>query len=134
MLNDEGFWYVATPYSKYPQGLHAAYMDANEAAARLVKRYNMRVFCPIGHSHSLCLIYGTANGLDDHVAPEFWKSFDAPFLAAAYGVAVIMMDSWERSAGVAHEIEFAKQHEMPIRYYDWPSLKLAAEENAFIEP
>jgi hypothetical protein len=119
-----GYWYVATPYSKYPAGLDAAYRDANQAAARLVTERGMRVFCPIAHSHSLCAIYGTENGIGDALDPHFWEWLDAPLLDACHGVAVVMMDGWSESRGVLHEIKTARKAGKPVIYFTWPALTL----------
>ena len=44
------FWYLATPYSKFPGGLDAAYVEACKAQALLIKA-GVPVFCPISHTH-----------------------------------------------------------------------------------
>lgn len=117
-----GYWYVATPYTKYPEGLDAAYRHANQAAAGLVRRYQIPIFCPIAHSHSLCACYGTDGGLDGETDGAFWEWFDAPLLEAAHGIAVVMMPGWDESAGVTHEIDQALRADKPVRYFTWPEL------------
>jgi hypothetical protein len=120
----DGYWYVATPYSKYPAGLDAAYRDANRAAAGLVVQHGMRVFCPIAHSHSLCSAYGTEGGIDDAVSHDFWKWFDQPMVDACHGVAVVMMDGWDDSRGLLHEVAEARKAGKPVLYFTWPALVL----------
>jgi hypothetical protein len=121
--SEQGYWYVATPYTSYPYGQHEAYKAANEAAARLFTERGMPVFSPIGHSHSLCAVYGTKNGIEDHLDAELWQRFDKPMLDAAYGLAVVMMPGWRSSKGIAHEIAEAIKQDKPIRYYTWPQLE-----------
>lgn len=121
--SNDGYWYVATPYTSHPLGQHEAYKAANEAAARLHTDLGMAVFSPISHSHSLCSIYGTKNGIRDHLDARFWQHFDKPLLDAAYGLAVVMMPGWDSSKGIHHEIMEAKQQDKPIHYFSWPELK-----------
>jgi hypothetical protein len=125
----DGYWYVATPYTHYPAGRDAAYRDANSAAAQLCQKYKMRVYAPIGHSHSLCAEYGTVNGITDSTDGEFWKWFDEPLLDASHGVAVVMMPGWSDSSGVLHEIAAAKAAGRPVLYFTWPALTLWEVEN-----
>lgn len=117
-----GMWYLATVYTQHPDGLDRAYKDANETAARVIRIYGARVFCPIGHSHSLCEVYGTEGGLPGETDAEFWKWYDYPFLQKADGLLVTMMLGWKQSEGIAHEIEVMRELGRPILYLSWPDL------------
>src|SRR5436309_1862842 len=55
-------YYLATPYSKYPRGLTAAFEDAANLAARLLQ-VGFRVYSPIAHTHPLA-VYGKIDPLD----------------------------------------------------------------------
>ena len=118
----EGLWYLATVYTSHPEGLEVAYRQANEAAARVIRVFGARVFCPIAHSHSLCRVYGTKHGLHGETDSEFWKWFDEPFLARVDGLIVVMMPNWRISLGVTHEIEETAAAGKPILYLSWPDL------------
>jgi hypothetical protein len=118
----EGMWYLATVYTSHPDGLDVAYRQANEAAARVVRIFGARVFCPIAHSHSLCEVYGTKHGLNGETDAEFWKWFDEPFLERADGLIVVMMPNWRNSLGVTHEINETVAAGKPILYLSWPDL------------
>ena len=124
----EGLWYVATVYTSHPDGLDVAYKQANEAAARIISIYGARVFCPIAHSHSLCEVYGTKEGLKGETDEGFWKWFDEPFLERADGLIVVMMPGWVVSKGVTHEREVARRAGKPTLYVSWPDLSVAALE------
>lgn len=117
-----GLWYLATVYTKHPGGLEKAYTDANEAAAHVIQNLGARIFCPIGHSHSLCAIYGTKGGLNGETDAEFWKWFDAPFLEKSDGLIVVMMPGWKQSYGIDHEIDVMSKAGKPILFLDWPTL------------
>ena len=81
------------------------------------------MFCPIAHSHSLCEVYGTTDGITDHLDAQFWKRFDKPLLDASYGLAVVLMPGWNKSYGINHEVNEARRQGKPIRFYNWPALE-----------
>lgn len=97
------FWYLASPYSKYPHGTAAAYIEACRNAGLLI-RHKIPVFCPIAHTHPVAEFSGLP--LDDH---RIWLPADQPFIDAAHGIIVLKMESWATSYGVSYEIvEFRK--------------------------
>jgi hypothetical protein len=109
-----GYWYLATPYSKYPGGIEAAYREACKAAAWLI-RNGVKVFCPIAHSHPIAI----EGGIDpmDHT---IWLPADEPLMDGATGLVVCMMESWEVSYGVRQEMFAFQRAEKPIRTLEWP--------------
>jgi hypothetical protein len=94
------FYYLATPYTKYPHGHEAAAKEAARIAGELLRR-GMIVYSPIAHSHQLAV---------EAKLPEtgfaYWMAADAPFMAAADRLIVATMDGWRDSVGVAHEAMF----------------------------
>lgn len=117
------FWYVATPYSKYPEGREQAYIDACKAASYLIKS-GLRVFCPIAHSHAI-----SEHGGVDPNSHEIWLGQDLAFWHSAHGMIVAQMPSWEISHGVNVEIAWFTSHRRPIYYLQWP-LELNGAEGA----
>ena len=109
------FYYVATPYSKFPYGIEAAYREACRQAAYLI-RAKVPAFSPIAHTHGLAI-----EGNIDPLSHEIWLAADAPFMAAAGGLIVVMMEGWDTSYGVAHEIEAFKAAGKQIVYM-WPDV------------
>ncbi len=105
----EGFWYLATPYSKYPAGREAAYREACKQTALLVKA-KVPVFCPITHTHGPGETGIVGNNL------ETWLVADRPFMDAAKGLIICTMDSWDQSAGVAAELDVFAAARKPIIY------------------
>lgn len=101
------FWYVASPYSKYPKGLDEACAEVCRSAALLVKA-DIPIFCPIAHSHPIA----TVGGLPDDY--NFWKTQDKVMMAIAHGLIVVMMDGWELSHGVSDEIKTFREAGKPI--------------------
>lgn len=92
------FWYLATPYAKYKDGVEAAYVMACKQTAILTKA-GIHVFCPIAHSHSVA-VHGNIE-MRDH---DFWMNVDRPFMEAAHGLIVVLADGWQASRGMAQEI------------------------------
>lgn len=103
-----GYYYVATPYSRYPHGISAAFRDAVENTALLVK-HGVSAFSPIVHSH----ILATQGGIDA-LDGNMWLQIDEPLMDGACGCIVVMMDGWDKSVGVAREINRFTQQRKPV--------------------
>lgn len=101
-------WYLATPYTDYYAGREAAFHEACRQTALLIKA-GIGVFCPIAHSHPVAQF----GGIDptDH---KIWLPADAPLMDAAFGLIVCMMEGWEDSRGVAHEIVAFRASRKPV--------------------
>jgi hypothetical protein len=105
-----GYWYMATPYSKYIAGMERAFEHAAATAARFIAE-GVSVFSPIAHSHHIAEF----EGLDplDHGT---WMRIDKPLMEGAIGLLVVTMDGWEGSKGVGDEIEYFTCADKPIYY------------------
>ncbi len=108
------FWYMATPYSKYEDGIEAAARDAAKGAARLVME-GVKVFSPITHFHTIA-IHG---GLDpmDH---KIWMPAEEPFIHLAWGLIVYKLPGWEESYGIECEISSFRQWARPVEFLIHP--------------
>jgi hypothetical protein len=91
--------YLATPYSKYPGGLDAAFRHASNLAARLVAS-GAAVYSPIAHCHPLAL-YGGLDPLDYKI----WLPYQEVMMAASNGLLIAKMTGWGDSLGIHHEID-----------------------------
>jgi len=107
------FWYLATPYSKYPGGLDAAFEEAAKTTAKLI-RLGMRIYCPIAHTHPVAR-YGKIDPYDHAI----WLPADKPFMDAAAGLIVVKMPSWEESYGISEEIKAFKAAGKPVMFMEW---------------
>jgi hypothetical protein len=105
-----GLTYLATPYSKYVDGIEAAFQDASWLAARLLQE-GLQVFSPIAHTHPLAE-YGQLDPLDLSI----WLPLDDAFLKVCDTLFVARLDGWSISKGVAHEIEFFQRARKPIYF------------------
>lgn len=110
------YWYLASPYSKYPHGLEAAYRDACKAAGFLMTQ-GLNVFCPIAHSHPISEFGGCRH--KDH---EFWMRVDRPMVDHACGMIICEMPGWQESVGIGMEIDWMNAAGKPIFYLRWPLL------------
>lgn len=79
-------------------------------AADLMKQ-GTNVFCPIAHSHPIEI-----HGMDEIEGHDFWLKQDFAVLSRCTKLVVYMMPGWKESIGIGREIEFAKQHQIPIEY------------------
>jgi hypothetical protein len=91
--------YIGTPYSRYPGGIDAAFVDACRITARLL-REGLSVYSPIAHTHPVA-IHGNIDPLDHSI----WLPFDAAMMDKSDAMIVAVMTGWESSHGIGHEIE-----------------------------
>lgn len=109
-----GYYYLATPYTKYPEGTGQAFIDACKIAAKLMD-LEIPIFCPIAHTHPIASFTH-----HDPLDSTFWQKIDHDLMLAAKGLIVVQMESWEISSGVLNEIRYFEKAEKPI-YYLFPS-------------
>ncbi len=114
-----GFAYLATPYSKYPEGIEPAWEDACAVAASLI-RGGLNIYCPIAHTHPIA-VRGRIDPLDHGV----WLRVDGPLMLAATSLIVAKLPGWADSVGVVHEIGEFRGSGKPVFGLDmpvqWPS-------------
>jgi hypothetical protein len=118
------FWYLATPYSKYPDGLEAAFQEACRVTAWFIRR-KIPCYCPIAETHAL------AHNSDlDPADHDIWLPFDLPKMEAAGGLIVCMLPTWENSFGIHYEYNVFTKARKPIWFLEWPEgvLRLTPQE------
>ncbi len=106
----QGFWYLATPYSKYPAGIEQAFIDACRETAMLL-RAGVPIFSPIAHTHPIA-VHGNINPRDHKI----WLPADRPLMDAACGLIVCQMETWDQSYGIGVEIETFTAAGKPVVY------------------
>jgi hypothetical protein len=104
----QGYYYLATPYSKWPLGLEDANSVAQQLAAALLS-IGVKVYSPIAHTHGIAA-YVTGVDKRDH---DFWLAADKPLLDAAGGLLIADLRGWRDSKGVTLEIQWAKEQKKP---------------------
>jgi len=103
-----GFWYLASPYSKYAAGIEEAFRAICREAALLVAA-GVPVFSPIAHTHPIAV-----HGEIDPLAHAIWLPADRPMMNAACGLIVCQMPGWEESYGIGVEVEHFQHAGKPI--------------------
>lgn len=104
------YWFIASPYSKYPGGLDAAFRLAVRARGLLLQ-CGVPCFTPIVHSHPVAF----ECGLDPRDL-NIWLPAEEPLRKNAYGLIVLCGESWEDSEGTKLEIQEFKDLNKPVRY------------------
>ena len=104
----QGYYYLATPYSKWKYGLESANEVAQILAAALLS-IGIKVYSPIAHTHGISH-YVTGVDQRDH---DFWLNADKPLLDAAGGLLIADLPGWQDSKGVTLEIQWAKEQKKP---------------------
>lgn len=110
--------YLASPYTKFPGGLDAAFAAAAALTARL-REANIFAFSPIVHSHPLAL-YGNLDPLD----LSLWYPHNELMMDRCDVLLVAHLPSWEESIGIQYEIEFFEKAFKPIFDLDPYRLKM----------
>lgn len=96
----DSYWYLASPYSKYPAGIDAAFEEVCRQAGLLI-RAKIPVYSPIAHTHPIAK-YSGMDPLDHGI----WLPADLPLMRNAYrGLIVCKMDTWDISYGIGEEIK-----------------------------
>jgi len=102
--------YLATPYSKFVDGVDHAHTAACLVAAELIRR-SVIVFSPIAHSHAIAAIGGL-----DHLNHDLWLRQDERFMRAASCCVVAKLPGWDQSMGVLWEISWFRKAGKPVIY------------------
>lgn len=110
----KGYWYLASPYTRYKGGKHEeAFRHVCKAAGQLLDA-GLPVFSPIAHSHPIA-IHGDAPSVD----LDYWLRIDEPLVEGAQGIIVLKLKGWDESTGVRHEIGMAQRLGKPILFMEW---------------
>ena len=110
--------YLGMPYTHENAVIREMRFDAiNRIAAEVMlgtyTEGGVVPFSPISCSHPV-----------SHHLPEstetwaFWQQMDLPFLAQCDELWVIKFQGWEQSEGLAGEIKYALDHDIPIRTFN----------------
>lgn len=114
-----GYWYVATPYSKWTHGLDDANTVAQILAAHLLMT-RLPVYAPIAHTHGIAKYVDEIDPRDH----SFWMAADKPLFDAACGLLIADLPGWRDSKGVQMEIAWCKEQKKPFWLLDPKSLEI----------
>ena len=111
MAKNDTLIYLASPYSHPDPAVKADRFEAACKAAAWYMDRGFQVFCPIAHSHPIEQI-----GLGSIRNEDFWLHQDFAILRHCDELVVLCIDGWETSSGVAREIAFAANNNIPVTY------------------
>lgn len=112
---DSGFWYLASPYSKYSMGTEAAFRHVCKLVGKLLSA-GIHCYSPIAHTHPVAK-YGGLDPLDH----EIYLPMDREIFKHAHGILVAQMPGWDESYGISVEIAEFQAAEKPVFFLQWPS-------------
>jgi hypothetical protein len=115
-LTPNEFWYLATPYTKYPAGMREAYTAAVRIAASF-SVMNLNVFSPIVHFHPQSVVARLPGDV------SYWWNRNLPYMKSCCGMVVMEMDGWKESAGITAEIAWFEQQQKPVLYLPTPPMR-----------
>ena len=104
--------YLACPYSHPDKAVREhRFHIANKAAAKLIGRGHI-VFSPISHSHPI------ANEMDNHLS-KIWLEQDRAFVEWADCLAIVDIDGWKESSGIAEEFKWMAAAGKPTYFLNY---------------
>lgn len=115
-LRSYGLVYIASPYSRYADGLESAFIEICRITARLIDR-GVKAYSPIAHTHPIA-IHGNIDPLDH----AFWMDFDKAMMTVCNACLVVEMSGWRDSVGITHEIARFLAANKPVLYLDPKSM------------
>jgi hypothetical protein len=118
IANEGGYYYLASPYSKWPGGLDDACEQISRIAGRLIER-GLSIYAPIPHSHTIAKAAGI-----DPFSHKIWLAADKPVAHGAYGIIVAGMFGWRDSFGIGEELKWFKAAKKPAYLLDPTSFTL----------
>lgn len=118
-LKDIGLIYTATPFTLYRAGYDAAYVGACKIMAALARCGIVNAHSPIVEAYSL-VMHSDIDPLDMSI----WTPFCAARIAKSDALIVAMMQGWEASSGIRHEIEEFVIAGKPVFFLNVETLEL----------
>ena len=104
-----GYVYLASPYSGTVEQREQRFVAVCKVAADRMKDGDV-IFSPIAHGHAIEQHMG---GIQSH---QFWMDQCFAMLRSADMLVVLCLPGWRDSKGVALEIEFAKNNNIPCAF------------------
>lgn len=103
----EGYWYLGSPFTNYPNGHEQAWLDISRIRGELLLR-GIHGYSPI------CESWGAVQLLSLPVDHTFWRGDNLSKMRPALGIIVCKLESWDHSEGLKREIVSFKEMGKPI--------------------
>lgn len=104
--------YIASPYTHKDESVIAERYNLVEKFTAHMLNKNLAVYSPIVHCHYIA---------KNHKLPtdfNFWKTYNIAMLSSATELYVLRLKDWEKSVGVAAEIQYAINNSIKVSYFD----------------
>jgi len=95
--------FLACPYTGTPEEMKARFAVVTKYAGELMSLGKI-VFSPITHGHAISKFASVP------LTFEFWRNLNDSFIDWCDEVHVLCLDGWKESAGVKHEMQYARRH------------------------
>lgn len=102
-----GYWYLASPYTKWPHGLDDAALTIARLAGELIV-LGVPVYSPIAYTHEIARV-----GQLPMISYDLWMSFAKTMLLQSQGIIIADMIGWGDSVGVTQELKWAAECKKP---------------------
>ena len=100
--------YLASPYAhSFFWVRWWRWFKVSQLAAQLI-REGRSIYSPIAHNHWLAVLFRLPQ------SHAFWLAYDKKILAKCTELWIAAFPGWQKSRGIAEEIEFAEQHSIPV--------------------
>lgn len=103
------YTYLASPYSSHNKAEMTARFFAVEAATAWMLKSKIWTYSPIVHCHEIAGRYQIPTDF------EYWTAYNFAMMRGADAFAILTIDGWQASAGVAGELAYAtEQLHLPL--------------------
>jgi hypothetical protein len=116
--------YLASPYTHSDPEVVLSRYDDTLLAVSTLARLNIHVISPIILWHQAAITHSLPT------SHHFWQSFNESLLTRCSSLILLQLDGWQSSAGIAHELNFAAAHQLPITHLTPSSLLLLSATEA----
>ena len=107
--------YLASPYTADNETTEIIrYKKVLEMTKRLIETGDVLVFSPIVYTHP---IYKASDIIKGDYA--YWGEFNRKMIDACDKVVVLMLDGWDKSVGIASEVEYAQKQGKSVEYMEY---------------
>lgn len=112
--------YVAAPYTHESRTvMNRRANQVARACPDLIELYDVYTFSPITYSRGV-----EVTNPDVPTDFEYWEGFDLFMISLCAELWVYRMDGWAHSKGVSHEVRWALDNGIPVRYIDPETLEI----------
>lgn len=104
--------YLASPYSHEDKDIRQMrFTTVCIVAAKLLNK-GLLVFSPIAHTHWIAVYGQLETGFNR------WRELDEAMIDRCTEMYVLCIQGWKESKGVQHEIQYANDIGLPVKYID----------------